>query len=326
VRAIVVGAGAVGSRAARQLASTSEVTSVRVTDLVEERAQAVVASLGARAEWSSAPSLEDADVLVVASPDNLELVDGAVAQGVHVVSVVDDATEVRALLERDGAARRAGVTLAVGAAMAPGLSCVLARLSASRLDGVDEVHVAKLGTGGPRCAHTHHRALRSVALDWRAGEWVHHRPGSGRELAWFPEPVGGRDCYRAGIPDTMLLVPAFGGVERVTARVAANRRDRMTSRLPMLRSPHPEGEVGAVRVEVRGRRAGVRIADVFGAIDRPAVAAGAVAAVAAVWLASGRAARTGAAGLAELIADPGPFLEELSRRGVKAAVFDGAAP
>ena len=40
--------------------------------------------------------------------------------------------------------------------------------------------------------------------------------------------------------------------ERVTARVAASRRDRLTARLPMLRPPHPEGLIGAVRVEVRG--------------------------------------------------------------------------
>jgi hypothetical protein len=58
-------------------------------------------------------------------------------------------------------------------------------------------------------------------------------------------------------------------------------------------------------------------------IDRPAVAAGAVAAVAAVWAATGRFARPGAAGLAELVTDPVPFLAELSRRGIKAAVFEG---
>jgi hypothetical protein len=34
--------------------------------------------------------------------------------------------------------------------------------------------------------------------------------------------------------------------------------------------------------------------------------------------------RTGAGGLAELV-DPVPFLTELAHRGVKAAVFEGAA-
>src|SRR5207249_5996156 len=131
-----------------------------------------------------------------------------------------------------------------------------------------------VGTGGPACARAHHRALAGAAIDWRDGEWRHRPAGSGRELCWFPDPVGAKDCYRAAAPDALLLVPAFPGVVRVTARVQANRRDRLTSRLPMLRPPHPEGGVGAVRVEVRGRQGPSREVTVLGAIDPPAVAAG----------------------------------------------------
>jgi hypothetical protein len=81
--------------------------------------------------------------------------------------------------------------------------------------------------------------------------------------------------------------------------------------------------LGAVRVEVRGSQGQVQGDRVLGAIDRPAVAAGAVAALAAHWAAAGRLARPGAGGLAEL-ADPGPFLAGLADRGVKAAIFEGA--
>jgi hypothetical protein len=125
------------------------------------------------------------------------------------------------------------------------------------------------------------------------------------------------------VPDALLLVPAFPGVQRVTGRVGANRRDRLTSWLPMLRRPHPEGATGAARVEVRGRRGTGRDTVVLGALDRPAVAAGAVAALAAVWTVQGRLRRHGAAGMAELV-EPLPFLLELARRGVRAAVFEGA--
>ena len=92
----------------------------------------------------------------------------------------------------------------------------------------------------------------------------------------------------------------------------------------MLRRPHPEGGLGAVRVEVRGRRGPARDVVVLGAMDRPGVAAGAVAAVAAARAASGGLSRVGAAGLGELV-EPVPFLAELARRGVKAAVFEGSA-
>jgi hypothetical protein len=92
----------------------------------------------------------------------------------------------------------------------------------------------------------------------------------------------------------------------------------------MLRRPHPEGVVGAARVEVRGVRQGTRAVEVLGVLDRPGVAAGAVAALAALAAAGGELARTGAAGLAEL-AEPLPLLRELRDRGVKAATFEGVA-
>jgi hypothetical protein len=91
----------------------------------------------------------------------------------------------------------------------------------------------------------------------------------------------------------------------------------------MLRKPHPEGMLGAVRVEVRGLRGASHDVEVYGALDRPAVASGTVAAVAAAWTTDGRLSRPGAGGLAELIDEPVPFLQELARRGVRAAVFEG---
>jgi hypothetical protein len=113
-------------------------------------------------------------------------------------------------------------------------------------------------------------------------------------------------------------------VQRVSARVAANRSDLVTARLPMMRRPHPEGAVGAIRVEVRGRRGAAGDEQVLGAVDRPALAAGAVCALAARWALDGRLRRVGAGGLAEMV-EPVPFLAALAERGVKAASFQGAA-
>jgi hypothetical protein len=319
----------VGARAARQLLSSDNgPSSIDVVDLDAGRARAVAESLGERARvapWSPG-DLGAGDVVLLACPGgHRRLAEDALERGADVVSVADELEEVRGLQALDLEARERGRSVVVGAGFAPGLTCVLARHAAAAFDAVDEVHVSKAGTGGPACARTHHRALGDDAVDWRDGTWVRRPGGSGRELAWFPDPVGGQDCYRAALPDSLLLVGAFPGVRRVTVRMAATRRDRLTARLPMLRPPHPEGVIGAVRVEVRGRRGSGRDVRVLGAIDRPAIAAGAVAAVAVLWTSAGRLARSGAAGLGELVDDPVPFLHELARRGVKAAVFEGAA-
>lgn len=329
MRIVVSGTGAVGARAARQLHTIADLDDLVLVDPDERRAEAVAASLGSPARvapWSET-LLDQATVLVLAMPAGTHgrLAECALERGCDVVSGSDDLDEVRRLLDLEVEAFERARTVVVGAGFSPGLTCLLARHAAADFSAVDEIHIAKTGTGGPACARQHHGALGGGAIDWRGGAWS-KRPGrSGRELCWFPDPVGGLDCYRAALPEPLLLQGAFSAqVSRITARVSASRRDRVTSRLPMLRRPHAEGEVGAVRVEVRGRRGTVTDTRVLGAIDRPAIAAGAVLAVAASWAVTSRFARAGAGGLADLVPEPAPFLRELADRGVRAAVFAGA--
>jgi hypothetical protein len=59
-------------------------------------------------------------------------------------------------------------------------------------------------------------------------------------------------------------------------------------------------------------------------MDRPAVAAGAVAAVTARAVGDGTIARHGAFGLAA-IEDPLSLLSDLAERGIRAAAFEGGA-
>jgi hypothetical protein len=214
------------------------------------------------------------------------------------------------------------LNVVVGAGFAPGLSCVLAALGARAFARVEEIHVAKVGTGGPACSQQQQESLSGEAVDWRDGQWHARRGGSGRELCWFPDPIRGVDCYRAALADPLLLHAAFPDAQRITARVGASRRDRLAMHVPLRRKVDPEGELGAIRVEVRGAQ-GVSLDDrVLGAVDRPAVAAGAVTAMAARWALDGRLLRTGASGLAGLV-EPGPFLAALAERGVKVAIFEG---
>jgi hypothetical protein len=324
----VFGAGATGARAARQLSTCEDVERVFLVDRNATVAASVGRAIGEKVEALAANDpLPRAAVTVLAvdSGDQPGLAAEVLRSGGDVVSTADGLGDVRDLIDLHHEAVERGRTLLLGAAFAPGLTCVLARHAAHLFDVVDEVHVFRAGTGGPACARQHHDALGQRTLDWRNGGWREQPGGSGRELCWFPEPVGGADCYRSALPDPVLLHRAFPSAERITARVAATRRDRLTARLPMLRRPHPEGLVGAVRVEVRGRRAGRYDTEVLGSFDRPAVAAGAVAAVAALLLGRGELdLETGAHGLAA-IGDPTPFLHELADRGVRAATFEGIA-
>jgi hypothetical protein len=219
------------------------------------------------------------DVVVLATPvPQVDLAAMFLEDGRDVVSLSDDPDDVRDLLGLHGLAVDHGARLVVGAAVSPGLSGVLARHLADQLALVDEIHVATHGTGGPACARQHHDALGSRAVGWHDGAWLERPGGSGRELCWFPEPIGSADCYRAALADPVVLHEAFPAVERITARVSATRRDRLTSRLPMLAPPHSEGGRGGLRVEVRGAiDTGERVTHVAGLAGRAGEMAGVAA-------------------------------------------------
>jgi hypothetical protein len=232
----VVGRGVVGDRVARRLP-----TVVRDVEVVQLDPRTL-----------RRPPV-DLDVVVLAHGGaHASSASAFLESGVAVVSVSDDLADVRALTDLDLLAVGTGATLVVGAGMAPGLTGLLARLLASKLASHDEIHIALHGTAGPSCARQQHRALRGLAVGYHDGSWIQRPAGSGRELCYFPEPVGPYDCYRAELPSPVLLHEAFPEAVRISARVSANRRDRFTAWLPMLSPPHREGGVGAVRVEVRG--------------------------------------------------------------------------
>ena len=322
MQVLVDGVGAVGARVARQLIERDDVERVLVAGTDDERVTAVLASCGPAAVPAGRSSRPDAVVLARPAGTHAEAARVHLAEGRPVVSVSDDVGDVTALLDLDAEARARDVAVVAGAGFAPGLSCLLVAHAASRLDEVEEIRVARSGAGGPACARHLLTTLRGRSLDWHDHRWRRRLAGVGRERCWFPDPVGGLDCYPARLPDPLLLMPAFPGVRTVSARLAASTVDRVGALVGVPRRFPPEGTLGALRVEVRGRRSGVPEVVVLGALDRPAVAAATVAALAAVAVAD-RTVPAGAAGLAGW-SDTDAVLRELATVGVKAAEFTPA--
>ena len=267
-------------------------------------------------------------VLCVPNGSGVELARGALAdtrggRGPDVVSIADAIADVQQLIGLDQLALDRGRRIVVGAGCSPGLSCLLAAHAAGLFERVEEIHVAKSGTGGPACARQHHRALRQAHWEWRNGAWIRRRASSGRQLVWFPERVGGLDSYRAALSEPFLLHRTFPGASRLTARIGATRRDRLTGWLPMMRPPHADGGPGGLRVEVWGHRQGVLDVVVYGLADHPARVAGIVAAAAGKGLQGDRFASGGVLTMADC-RDPGVLLRDLHTMGVRVSVFEGA--
>lgn len=325
MRVGLVGAGASGAATVAHWLRTTEFV-VEVADPSERRLESMLAA-APPAERSRIHVVEviAAPTVVLACPNRLhpDLARRFVDSGRSVVSMADDLATIETLLGLDAEARAAGVAVMVGAGLSPGLGCLLARVIARDFDEVEEVEVAKTGTGGPACARQHHRALKEPGPEWLDGVWVERSGGTGRELLWFPGDLGARDAYRGALPEPLLMHRVFPDALRLSARVTATRRDRFTSRLPMLRPPHSDGGPGGLRVEVRGRRDGRYETVVVGVHDHPSHAAGTLAALVATSVATG-GVEAGSRGVGE---EPRPaeWLRDCRAAGVSMARFDGLA-
>ena len=137
---LLVGTGAVGVRAARQLVDTPGLERLLIAGRDSERVRTIVTALGPRSEGVSfAPGdALPADVTAVATAlppeEDAVVARTAVEVAVPVASAGDDEHVVTELLALDAAARDADVTVAIGCGLAPGLADVLARHAAGTLD------------------------------------------------------------------------------------------------------------------------------------------------------------------------------------------------
>lgn len=325
-RAAVIGLGVVGTRLARELVSGNPEVSLVLGSSREGR-RGEMGRVFSDAIKAGRLTIRDTHAemavgaeVVVLTGDQSAQVDQAAAHlaaGRHVVATVDSHECARRLWDLEELARSKDRTLVVGSCFSPGLSDVLAAYGSTRMDSVEEVHFARHGAGGPQCEADRRAAARRDAHEWRDGRWVTHRGGSGRELCWFPDPVGGLDAYFADTAEPVIAVANRGDLLRCSARLVVSRRDRIERCLPKVLPVPAEGGVGAIRVELRGSRGAERVTLVLGSLDRPGVVAGVMTSEVVMAILGGEAP-TGVIG-AGSVTDPVVMLKRLRHKGVRVA-------
>jgi lysine 6-dehydrogenase len=359
MRIIVLGgAGDMASRAVRELAAEPEVTAVTVADYDLEAAERLASDVGAKvsAVWVDA---NDHDALVAAIGGHdaaasgigpfyryeAQVAQAAIAARVPYVSLCDDYDAAQAVLELDGAAKAAGVTVLTGLGWTPGLSNVLARRGAEQFDLVDEINVAwgssaSDSEGYAVILHTLHIFTGQVP-SFQKGRWVDVPAGSGREVILFPPPVGQVNCYHLGHPEPVTLPRFLPGLRTVTLKGGLSEqplndlalwlaRLRLTdtpakkdvlgqiikATLPFLsKLGEAEEPCSAVRVDVGGWVDGAYRQVSYGAAAHMPELTGLPLAIGALMLARGDIRKPGVVAPEACIA-PEPFLAELEKRGV----------
>ena len=148
----VVGAGAMGRWAVKELALSPEVEHIVVADYNEEQARAVATTHGgdrARAVFVDArdadgvgKTIAGCDAMINATQHfwNITVMHAAAAAGVHYTDMGGLFHVTKQQVELDSEFRKAGVTAVVAMGGAPGMTNVLARYGAERLDTVEEAH------------------------------------------------------------------------------------------------------------------------------------------------------------------------------------------
>lgn len=323
---MLIGAGAVGVRAARQLVDTPGLERLVIAARDDADARRLARAVGA--ETTSFDRALDASpsacAIAIPGPAGVEMVRAAIDAGIAAASCADDAPAIRKLLELGPSAFDREVMVVAGCGLAPGIADVLARHAADAVEDPDEVHVARVGAAGSACRTALRQAVGADAREWREHAW-HVPDRRGPQLVWFPEPIAARECTAVdgGVELIRGAVPEARDVTVRAEDPSAGHRRRVLGR------GRTGDEFGGARVEVWGWREGVRTSVVYGAIERPAIAAGTTLAVSAARLAGLlpsiglRVDRGGVRAVGATFA-PAAFLAELARRGVKAAAFEGA--
>ena len=150
---ILGGCGAMGSEATRDLARTSDFEEIVIADADVARAEALAEELGrgrvraiqvdATNEAALTQSLRRFDVVANCTTYHFGLIAtrAAINAGVNYLDL-GGLYNTPKQLDMDEDARRAGVTICLGAGATPGVTNLMARAAANQLDKVHEVHIA----------------------------------------------------------------------------------------------------------------------------------------------------------------------------------------
>lgn len=356
------GAGDMGSRAVRDLAAQEDVSELMIADRDEHAAGALAAELGGNCKSMKVDADSPGDLVraitgydVAASAIGpfykyeYKVAKGAVEAGADYVSICDDYDAAESVFGLDAAARERGVTVLTGLGWTPGLSNVLARKGADRLDEVDEITVywggsASDSEGYAVILHTIH-IFTGFVPSYREGRTRMVPAGGDREKIRFPQPVGEIYVYNLGHPEP-VTIPRFikarnvilkGGLveeelNQITRYMAKLRLTSTTARKdyvgklikfmgPVLfKLGQPEQPCSAIRVDVTGTKDGGREHYVFGAADHMNNLTGVPLAIGALMLGRGEVKEKGVRA-PESSVDPDRFLSELAARGV--AAYEG---
>jgi saccharopine dehydrogenase-like NADP-dependent oxidoreductase len=234
MRIAVLGAGIMGTATARLLARHDDVD-LLILDADGDRADRAVREVGrgeAHGTGIGDPglpaALAGAGAVAACIPYrlNLDAMQAALAAGIPYADLGGLFHMTLRQLELEGPFREAGLPAVVGIGCCPGISNVLARLAADRLDEVRSIDIVDgavegdSGFGVPYSADTILDEFTRPAVVFEAGALREVPAASGAIRHRFPEPVGEMDAVYTLHSEPATLPRTIEGVRDVRWRLA----------------------------------------------------------------------------------------------------------
>jgi len=229
---VLGGAGVMGSAAVMDLVR-SGVSEVIVADYNLEGAKQVAdqyrgqkSRVSARFVDANDPkslvqTMKDADAVASAIGPfhkyGVKVLKGAIDAGVNFVDLNDDYDATRDALALNDRAEKAGITAIIGLGASPGLTNILAKYGADKLDQVDKIHTAWAvvitDPSGPAALDHWFHCITGMVPTYQNGKWVDLPAGSEPEIVDFPPKI---EVFHVGHPEPITLPTYIEGVKVVT--------------------------------------------------------------------------------------------------------------
>ena len=203
------GAGHIGSCGVRELVKRAPEIEVVIADYDLEKAQMLVAEVGGKAsaaqidatDFKSLVQLIKGAEVVVSTVGPYyrfgeQVVKAAIAAKTPVVDICDDGDATEQILALDGEAKKAGISVIVGMGCTPGITNLMAKRGADKLDSVDDIDTSwgwtsidpKM-TGSAIIEHYFH-AVTGEIITYRDGKWIKIPACSNPKSIEFIQPIG----------------------------------------------------------------------------------------------------------------------------------------
>ena len=152
------------------------------------------------------------------------VIKAAIDARVNMVDIDDDYDATKDSLELDEAACKAGIAAIIGMGASPGITNLVAKLGASRMDRTDDIRLywgesAIDPTGSAALMHWFHITAEKVPI-FINGKWVEVQGFSQPEVVEFLPPIGKLEVVTTGHPEPVSLPRYIKGVKNVSIKGA----------------------------------------------------------------------------------------------------------